>query len=171
MLMNALYGKLHRALAASSTQDVGASFPEYSKSGPQALGSRLRLHGTRHALSGLMSSDWLTGMKDHTFVSEIYAVPSTVGAYCTVRRIQEKTNVERLRRRHAKRHSVSLEEARIRIPDSVEKRTKLPFVMLSSTSTGRKFPLFIEQVQAQSGVTPGTFNSYGLSVSASLPWF
>ncbi|MEG1655801.1 MAG: type I-F CRISPR-associated endoribonuclease Cas6/Csy4, partial [Hafnia sp.] len=38
-------------------------------------------------------------------------------------------------------------------------------------STGQMFPLFIRQGKAQSHPQAGTFSSYGLSSTATVPWF
>lgn len=169
LLMGVLYGKLHRALADMAMSNLGVSFPEHA-SKPRTLGSVLRLHSDSATLDRLMSSPWLTGMRDHVCVVGPGPVPDGV-THRVVRRVQGKTNAERLRRRHVKRHNVSLEEARSIIPDSAECKLKYPFVMLRSQSTARKFPLFIEHLPEQSGPAEGEFNSYGLSKTATIPWF
>jgi len=169
LLMGVLCGKLHRALADMAISNLGVSFPEHA-SKPRSPGSVLRLHSNLATLEQLMSSCWLSGMGDHVLVDSPCPVPADV-TYRVVRRVQGKTNVERLRRRHAKRHSVSLEEARRIIPDSAECKLKYPFVMLRSQSTAQQFPLFIEHLPEQSVPTEGSFNSYGLSKTATIPWF
>ena len=47
----------------------------------------------------------------------------------------------------------------------------LPFVQISSRSTGQRFALFIEHGQLQSQPALGRFNHYGLSTEATVPWF
>ncbi|MFM2476490.1 type I-F CRISPR-associated endoribonuclease Cas6/Csy4 [Celerinatantimonas sp. MCCC 1A17872] len=49
-LMSALFSKLHRALVASSTGNIGVSFPHLSAQHP---GDMLRIHGERSALQWL----------------------------------------------------------------------------------------------------------------------
>lgn len=169
LLMSVLYGKLHRVLADMVMSDLGVSFPEHA-SKPRTLGGVLRLHSDSATLDRLMSSSWLTGMGDHVCVGSPGPVPKDV-THRVVRRVQGKTNAERLRRRHAKRHNISLEEARSIIPDSAECKLQCPFVMLRSQSTMRKFPLFIEHLPEQSAPVEGAFNSYGLSKTATIPWF
>ncbi|MGV2442369.1 type I-F CRISPR-associated endoribonuclease Cas6/Csy4, partial [Bacillus atrophaeus ATCC 9372] len=82
-----------------------------------------------------------------------------------------QSSPERLRRRFAKRHQLSEAEARERIPDSAAQMLKLPYLQLRSHSTGQHFRLFLQLGAAQEHPIAGTFNSYGLSQSATLPWF
>src|SRR5690554_2439738 len=90
-----------------------------------------------------MCTNWLSGMRDHTVISDIDVVPANT-EHRVVRRVQFKTSVERLRRRHMKRHQIGEAEARERIPDSVERKVALPFVNIRSLSTQQTFSLFIE---------------------------
>lgn len=169
MLMGALYGKLHRALVDLKAEGVGVSFPAHTLR-PRALGNHLRLHGSAHALDELMERAWLKGMHDHVDVSARAPVPSEA-QYRVVRRRQFKTNAERLRRRRMRRHGETLEQAREKIPDSVEQKVALPFAMLRSQSTGETFPLFIEHGELRPSPHNATFNQYGLSRTATVPWF
>lgn len=171
LLMNALFGKLHRALAALSRQDIGVSFPSYCEGHQKrTLGHMLRLHGTQAALTELMGTDWLKGMRDHIDITGCQPIPSPCG-YRQVQRRQFKTNAERMRRRRASRHGETLEEARYHIPDSVIRSVELPFVQLNSQSTHQKFCLFISHSELMAYPTRGTFNAYGLSSTATIPWF
>lgn len=169
MLMGALYGKLHRALVRIDSEDIGVSFPRHCIK-PRTLGDVLRLHGSAVALDRLMDQQWLTGMHDHIHLQGRASVPGDVTHRVVCRR-QFKTNAERLRRRRARRHNESLEQAREKIPDSVEQRPDLPFVMLRSQSTQEAFCLFIEHGELQPGSQKASFNRYGLSHKATVPWF
>ncbi len=168
MLMNALLSKLHRTLVSQPEVEIAISFPGYSPA-PRSLGDRLRLHGSADALDRL-GDGWLRGMADHINRSGIEPVPPTSG-YCTVRRRQFKTSAERLRRRRMKRHGESYEQAAALIPDTVERKSELPFATLRSTSSGQQFQLFIEQSDTTTEPMAGTFNRYGLSQQATVPWF
>ncbi len=168
-LMEALYAKLHRALVAQNSTQIGVSFPGFGLKGPH-LGTRLRLHGGLEVLSALLASDWLTGMRDHVTLTPPSRVPETA-KHCTVRRVQVKSSPERLRRRLMRRHHFDAQEARQRIPDETAQLVHLPFVQLCSTSTGQSFRLFIEHGLTQNNPTPGDFNAYGLSQQATIPWF
>ena len=168
-LMEALYAKLHRALVAHNSTRIGVSFPGFGLKGPY-LGTRLRLHGDFAALSALLATDWLAGMRDHVTLTQPNPVPEAT-KHCAVRRVQVKSSPERLRRRLMHRHSINAQEARQRIPDEAVRLVKLPFVQLRSTSTGQSFRLFIEHGPVQANPIPGDFNTYGLSQLATIPWF
>jgi len=167
--MAALYAKLHRALAAQNSTGIGVSFPGVDLKAMH-LGRRLRLHGNMASLSALVKSDWLVGMRDHVSLALPARVPEEA-RHCAVRRVQIKSNPERLRRRLMRRHDIDLQEARQRIPDSTTRLVNLPFVQLRSASTGQPFKLFIEHHPPQSNAVLGEFNTYGLSQLATVPWF
>lgn len=170
-LMNALLGKLHRALVTNQHHDIGISFPVHKEgSRKQTLGDTLRLHGLKLSLVCLMDSNWLQGMYDHVTVENCQPIPNIKG-YRTVHRKQFKTNAERLRRRRASRHDETMEQARERIPDSIERQVALPYAHITSTSTKQRFCLFITHGPLQNSPTAGEFNAYGLSRIATIPWF
>lgn len=169
LLMGALFSKAHRALVRSGGGKIGVSFPQHSMS-PRTLGDCLRLHGEKSALKNLMNLQWLTGMADHVQMSEVMHIPDSI-VHRVVRRVQPKTNAERLRRRYAQRHQVTEEEARHLIPDSVEQKVQLPYLNIRSQSTGQEFALFVEHRPPQTEPVVGVFNSYGMSTTATIPWF
>lgn len=168
-LMNALLAKLHRGLHDLRRDDIGISFPgiEGKSAG---LGSQLRLHGTAQTLGTLLAMNWLTGMRDHLRQGELSPVPSAV-QHRHVSRVQVDSNPERARRRLIKRHGISEEQARERIPDHAAKRSNLPFAQLRSLTTGQHFRLFIQQGPLLDKPQAGAFNGYGLSSTATVPWF
>jgi len=169
VLMGALFSKLHRALVTLEADDIGVSFPEYALK-PRSLGAVLRLHGKADRLRQLLALNWLAGMRDFVDAGPVSAVPHGT-KYRVVRRAQPKTSVERLRRRHARRHQVSLTVAEERIPDSVLRPVSLPFATVRSQSTGQTFCLFIGLGKLLDEPKPGTFNRYGLATNATVPWF
>lgn len=167
-LMNALYAKLHRALVQLGSNSIGVSFPKAQVAA--GLGDYLRLHGCQSALNDLLALPWLSGMRDHVRLGEPTPVPPDA-KHCRVRRVQADSNPERLRRRAMKRHALTEEQARQRIPDSAAKRLRLPYLQLRSQSTGQPYCLFIEQGTPHLEKRAGVFNSYGLSREATVPWF
>lgn len=169
VLMNALFAKLHRRLVMEAGGRLGVSFPAAGSPLP-TLGNRLRLHGDVAALSGLMALDWLSGMHDHVTVSALAEVPGHA-RFRVVRRVQAQSSPQRLRRRLSRRHGYDAAAARQRIPDSAAERLDLPYVSLSSRSTGQQFRLFIEHGPLLDEPIPGTFSTYGLSAQATVPWF
>ena len=171
MLMGALYSKLHRALAELGADDIGISLPAH-KNGVQARrpGETLRVHGAADRLETLLATGWLNGMRDHVEVGEVFPIPGNA-VHRTVRRRQFKTNADRLRRRRMRRHNESEAQVVEAIPDSIEERVTLPFIQVRSASTGQRFSLFIEHGPKQDTPAQGQFNSYGLSSTATVPWF
>ncbi|MGE7959053.1 type I-F CRISPR-associated endoribonuclease Cas6/Csy4 [Pseudomonas sp. NPDC089530] len=168
-LMSALLSKLHRGLHDTRRDDIGISFPEVERCA-RGLGSHLRLHGSAQALASLLAQNWLTGMRDHVQLSEPSSVPTGV-QYRHVSRVQVDSNPERLRRRLIKRHDLTEEQARQRIPDDAAKHCNLPFASLRSHGSGQAFRLFIRHGPLLDTPHPGRFGSYGLSPTATVPWF
>lgn len=171
ILMGALYSKLHRALHDLNADDIGVSFPDH-KTGARARtpGDRLRLHGRQARLEQLMAMTWLTGMRDHVMLEAIQSVP-TEAKYRVVRRRQFNTGSPSRAKRYAQRHSIEFEEAQRLMETPAARQITLPFVQVSSRSSGQRFALFIEHGQPQLQPVPGCFNHYGLSREATVPWF
>lgn len=168
-LMAALYAKLHRVLSQAQVSTIGVSFPGYQTL-PATLGKTMRLVGPQGDLIRLMEREWLRGMRDHTEVASLAAVPSDA-VHRSLRRVQAKSSPERLRRRQMRRHGLTEAEARERVPDSAVELLSLPFVVLASASTGQTFQLYLRLGPAEPVAQIGTFNAYGLSTSATTPWF
>lgn len=169
-LMSALYAKLHRALVNLRADGIGVSFPGFNAK-PASIGTQFRLHGSVPSLQTLMETGWLLGMRDHAHVSGVQPIPAGAG-HRHVCRVQVQSSPERLRRRAMRRHGLSEDAARARIPEVAARTLALPFVQLSSRSTGQlSFPLFIEHGPIQPQPVAGRFNSYGLSREATIPWF
>lgn len=168
-LMNALLSKLHRALVRHGAGLIGISFPAVNAQAPH-LGDRLRLHGGVMALQALQGSDWLSGMRDHVNCDPLSLIPAEA-QHRVVRRVQAHSSPERMRRRLMQRLQLSAEQAAQRIPDSSAQLLRLPFAQLRSASTGQTFRLFIEHGPLRSSAMPGEFSAYGLSQTATVPWF
>lgn len=168
-LMDALFARLHRALVQRNSTDIGLSFPDARPGLRGGLGGRMRLHGTAAALVMFDSPTWLIGMRDHVEASGPLDVPRNSGLIA-VRRVQAKSNVERLRRRQMKRKGWTAEEAASAFPDSAAEILDLPFLTVRSLSTGQTFRLFVRQ-QAIASTAAGPFNTYGFSTEAALPHF
>lgn len=169
VLMNALFNKLHLALVKNKETGIGISFPLYDIECP-TLGACLRLHGNEASLRHFIDSGWATGMSGYLNIREVTPVPATK-IWVFVRRVQIKSNVDRIRRRYAIRHNISEKEASNIIPENIEKRLTLPFVTIKSQSTGQNFRLFIKQDKINEENSPLQCNSYGLSTDGALPYF
>lgn len=166
-LLPALYAKLHRALVELRSDDLAVCFPGYCNKG---LGQALRILGTADRLRQLMALPWLSGMRDHIQVSYPVAVPANAN-HRQLSRVQPKSSPERLRRRQMKRHGLTAEQARERIPDSAAESLRLPFLPVRSASTSQSFMLFLRLGPVCPDPVAGRFNAYGLSTNATVPWF
>ncbi len=169
LLMNALFAKLHRGLVGWGNNRIGVSFPRHDDGIP-TLGKCLRLHGDQQDLDDLMARNWFCGMRDNILVVGPETIP-TSKVYRCVYRVQAKSSPERLRRRYMQRHHTDAQTARQTIPDSTAEMLTLPYVNIGSQSTGQRFRLFIAHGAIVEKPVEGSFNHYGLSPMATIPWF
>jgi CRISPR-associated endonuclease Csy4 len=168
-----VYSQLHLALADQQTEEgcsrIGVSFPEYGEN-VFSLGRKLRLFSkTSEQLKQLNLAKWLNRLTDYTHCTSIKEVPQ-VERYARFKRVQFDSNIERLARRRVKRKGESLEEALMHYSGFKEQQSKLPFVNMQSLSKGGRFRLFIE-LETVEQENEGLFNCYGLSKTATVPWF
>jgi len=169
-VMNTLFDKFHKSLVDEKLSSVGVSFPKLEEE-TRDLGAILRIHGDEASVIRVIGNRHMLSVNDYISLSSVLRVPDN-SSHRVVKRIQCKgSNPDRLRRRAMKRHGISMEEAKIRIPDSSEKRLSLPFLTLQSSSNGNKFRLFVEHGELLDKPTGGEFTCYGLSQQASVPWF
>ena len=155
LLMSTVVQKLHPYFA-STNGVIGVSFPLISETG---LGTILRLQSEDdQALHSMPEIDFVKS-------NAVGSVPDDVTPM-RVRRVQFKSSVTRLARRYAARHDVSIEEALKHYSDFDEQRTTLPYITLSSASTGQQFRLFVSAELADESIA-GRFTSYGLSQDGS----
>ncbi len=166
VLMNALFAKLHRVLVDVGRGELGVSFPDVGIT----LGTRLRLHGSADALTRLMAQNWRKGLRDYTECGDITAVPVQC-EFRVVQRVQVKSSPERLRRRSVGKGWLTAHQAQAQIPDSKAKTTRLPYLQMSSISTGQEFRLFVAHGPLVTTAVAGVFSDYGLSIQATIPWF
>ncbi len=165
VLMNALFSKLHRVLGQHADGQVGVSFPKAMKT----LGRQIRLHGSFQALNSLMSHAWLKGLRDYSTSTKIKPVPN-VALFRTVKRVQLKS-AHNKRKRSVAKGWLSVEEAFEQIPDETERRLMLPFAHIRSLSTKNMIRIYIEHGPLQDRPVDGQFSSYGLSATATIPWW
>lgn len=164
-LLSALFAKLHQRLGQAGEGRVGLSFPLHGV----ALGGIVRVHGTSADLQALMAENWLQGVKDYIHSTAILPVPAGV-SYRTVRRVQAKS-AHNKRKRSIAKGWLSEEEALARIPDSQQKPLRMPYIELRSLSNGNLMRVYVEHGPVQPHPQPGVFNAYGLSATATVPWF
>lgn len=177
-LWSKIYQQLHLALVeltAGKGGSVGFSFPEYSAN-QHRLGRKVRVFASsEEQLMQFNAQKWLERLSDYCHISSIRAVPEQT-QYAIFSRKQCVNNPERLARRRAKRKGETLEQALAHFAGFDGEFSSLPFVALESLSTAsdadanHRFKLFIEQ-KIVSQPQEGSFNCYGLSNRATIPWF
>lgn len=157
-LWKRVFPQVHLALVEMKGV-VGISFPEYRD---KWLGNKLRVFAESDMqLDQLNLRHWLRFFADYTHVTSIRQLPVSV-RYARYRRIQVKTNKERLARRRAVRHNLSYEQALKDYDNFIEPRLTLPYINMKSVSAGVEFKLFISK-ELVPGLDKAGFTSYGLS--------
>lgn len=168
-----VYNDIHLALVEHKDHEnmvsIGLSLPAYGEIFP--LGNVLRLFAQSEAeLKSLNLDTRLIRYADYVDIGDTKEIPPEIKGYVTFGRKQFKSNPQRLAKRYAKRHSVSLEEA-LEVYKQVEaQQTKLPYINIKSTSTGQHLKIFIEKKEAKRE-EKGKFTTFGLSQTATVPWF
>ncbi|MDI9817691.1 MULTISPECIES: type I-F CRISPR-associated endoribonuclease Cas6/Csy4 [unclassified Legionella] len=165
VLMNALYSKLHKALYDLRSTSIGVSFPKQKIT----LGNLLRLHGKKEALQDLQNLNWIGGMSGYCMVSPFLPVP----AYAKFRMVSRKqpTMSQSKLRRLIKRSSMTEGEIRQYKAKMFSKGLDSPYIDLVSGSNGQRHRRYIEFGELLDEPTPGKFDLFGLSKTATVPWF
>lgn len=178
-LWGKVYGQLHLAFVELKDSNekipVGISFPEY-RSEPKKglfLGSKIRIFAQDESLlQQLDIAKRLSHLTDYVHLTGVREVPTNrVVKYAQYCRRHIKGNSEKLAKRRAKRHGISLEEARkdYEMKDNTP-QNELPFIRLKSLTTQNLFPLCIEKRECGELIQDG-FGTYGLSSISSVPEF
>ncbi len=165
-LLNNLFAKFHRTMAQHCLGEIAVSFPRYHR----GLGDVLRLHGTQASLKKLMAQPWLKGLRDYTCVSEIRPVPTDIKGYRTVFRVQQKSP-QNIRKRSVAKGWLSAEEALLKFSDEKQKTLNLPYLQVKSLSSDQMIKIFVRMGDIQETASQGEITTYGLSRSATIPWF
>jgi CRISPR-associated endonuclease Csy4 len=164
-LSSKVYTKFHKALVTLGTNRIGISFPHVNLK----LGLLFRIHGDLSLLNDLQGLDWLGPLKGYCKVQEVKAVPDQVQhrVISAKRSNMSKAKLKRLIDRG------SIDEAGI-------KRYKVkmlslgfdnPYLDLQSQSRGQLYRKFFEFGELVNQKMDGSFDSFGLSKSATVPWF
>ncbi len=164
-LLNAVYTKLHKALHDLGSTSIGVSFPQYKI----ILGNTLRIHGSHEILDKLMQANWLGGLLGYCKLSNITPVPGGV-SHRTISRKQSTMTPSKLRRL-IERGSISDEEVKQYRDKMFSKGLDNPYIELQSTSNGHRHRRYIEFGELLDHQVRGEFDSFGLSKTATVPWF
>ncbi|VEG92576.1 type I-F CRISPR-associated endoribonuclease Cas6/Csy4 [Legionella spiritensis] len=165
VLMNALYSKLHKALCDLRSTSIGVSFPKYNI----LLGNVLRIHGKKVVLQELQDLNWLGGMNGYCALSPVLSVPAHT-KFRTISRKQTTMSQSKLRRL-IKRSSIMEDEIKQYKAKMFSKVLDNPYVELVSGSNAQKHRRYIEFGELVDQPIPGEFDQFGLSKTATVPWF
>lgn len=165
VLLNKVYTKLHKALCEQKLTDVGVSFPRYKV----LLGNLIRIYGDEARLLGLEALDWLGGLSGYCDVSAVQRVPADA-AYRTISRKQSNMTEAKLRRL-IKRGSIPPEAVKVYKAKMFAKGLDNPYLELESTSNGHKHRRYIQFGELRPKPVKGEFDQFGLSKTATVPWF
>jgi CRISPR-associated endonuclease Csy4 len=161
--------------------NIAVSFPCYGdKAYP--LGSKLRLLAQEQVfLEKICIGKWLCRLQDYVQIASIKEVPSSV-SYAGLRqkRVKGEKRLEQSIQKKAKHLSdkfgldfdSTLRELKMK---HVFNEEKLPYIQVESQSSATedrkpRFKLFIERVELAEP-QQGMFDCYGLSKTATVPWF
>jgi len=174
-LWEKVYQQLHLALVNIRQPDgrvaVGVSFPEYDVEKFQ-LGSKLRVFSPSQAeLENLNLQSWLSRLSDYVHLTRIRPVPEAICGYACFKRIQTKSNNDRLARRKAKREGMSYQQAQAFYKEYKEKYSRAPYIQMKSQSSGEQYRLMIAQIDMKESSAIKKFSTYGLSTESAIPVF
>jgi len=168
-----LYQQLHLILVENLNEkgksNISVSFPKYRQD-KRWLGDKLRLFAeSEHLLDTLNLSEKLARLSDYIHITSIRDVPNSVSGYTFFKRLNDKSNKEKLARRRAKRLNISFDEALAYFKSNKErlqpKRALIqyPFISMTSLSTGNKYPITIIREETEALIYGEGFSTYGLS--------
>ncbi|WP_394230581.1 type I-F CRISPR-associated endoribonuclease Cas6/Csy4 [Shewanella colwelliana] len=164
-LSSKVFTKFHKALVKLKTNKIGISFPLVNLK----LGKIFRIHGEASLLNDLQGLHWLGPLSGYCQLSDILTVPEN-----TQHRIvsEKRSNLSKAKlRRLIARGSIDKEgEKRYKV-QMLNQGFDNPYLDLFSGSTRQVFRKFFELSDVTSQRSDGTFDTYGLSHSASIPWF
>ncbi len=165
VLLNKVYTKFHKALCTLDADDIGVSFPEYKIK----LGRVLRIHGRAKRLEELQKLQWLGGLTGYCEISEIKPVPVDA-SYRVISRIQTTMSPSKYRRLLA-RGTITEQEQKQYKAKMFEKGMDNPYLELESASTGKKYRRYLAFSGSLETPVTGEFDQFGLSKTATIPWF
>jgi len=164
-IRNKVYSKFHKALFSLNSTDIGVSFPNYK----DKLGNVIRLHGSENSLLKLQETNWLGGLSGYCDTSPIQGIPNKV-VYRTISRKQSNMTEAKLRRLII-RGSITQDEAKGYKTKMFQTGLNIPYLELDSSSNGHKHRRYIAFGEPVKVLIEGEFDFFGLSKTATIPWF
>ncbi|WP_421672075.1 type I-F CRISPR-associated endoribonuclease Cas6/Csy4 [Raoultella terrigena] len=165
-LLSALFEKLFVALSAHRHGDIGLSLPAFK----QTPGNVIRLHGQRYGLENLRLRVLLNDLSHYIWIGPATPVPDNV-QYRHYRRVQLKTPHQRMKRYMKRRGAISADAPIGHRRQVATPNSDLPYIWIKNQALGRSFRMFIAAGDLSDTPTEGTFNHYGLSSTATVPFF
>jgi CRISPR-associated endonuclease Csy4 len=165
VLLNKVYTKFHKALCILESTDIGVSFPQFEV----LLGRTFRVHGSLARLRELQDLQWLGGLLGYCDVDDILPVKGIL-KYRTVSRKQPAMTLAKLRRL-ANRGSITPEKAKEYKAKMFSKGLDNPYLELESISNGHLHRRYLEFGALRDSDASGEFDQFGLSRTATIPWF
>ncbi len=165
VLLNMVYAKLHKALFDLKSTRLGISFPDVD----MHLGTRLRLHGQADLLNQL-GVTWLGNLSGYCTVSVVCKVPESVASHRTVSRKQLNMTHAKMNRL-IKRGSLDTADVGRYKEKMFTQKLIAPFLELVSASNGERYRRNIQLGVIQTTPSVGEFDHFGLSRTATIPWF
>ncbi|APD89012.1 type I-F CRISPR-associated endoribonuclease Cas6/Csy4 [Alteromonas mediterranea] len=164
-LSSKVFTKFHKGLVALKTDQIGISFPKVRVK----LGLVYRLHGNVDKLKELQELNWLGPLIGYCNVSDICPIPEIV-QHRNVREIRSNLSSSKLRRLVTRGSIDKQGEKRYKIK-MLSNSFDNPYLDILSSSTGQVYRKFFYFGEVQAEPIVGPFDSYGLSKSATIPWF
>lgn len=164
-LSSKVFTKFHKVLVKLNTNSVGISFPQAHLK----LGRVFRIHGKSSLLNDLERLEWLGPLSGYCRLSDILTVPKNA-QYRVISEKRSNLSKAKLRRLIA-RGSIDKEgEKRYKVK-MLSQGFDNPYLDLFSSSTEQVHRKFFEFSDVKAEPIDGTFDSYGLSQTATVPWF
>lgn len=164
-LLNTVYSKLHKVLHDMASTYIGVSFPRYNIT----LGNVLRIHSKKVVLDELLGRNILCGINKYCEVSPIKPIPMD-SKFRTISRKQTTMSQSKMRRLF-KRGSITEDDIRQYKAKMLSKSIDSPYLELVSGSNGNRYRRYIEFGELLDQPVYGKFDRFGLSKTATIPWF
>jgi len=173
-----VFQQVHIGLADNKLPDgssaIAVSFPEYKKVA-FPLGNQLRLFAeTEEQLKQFNTEQWLSRLQDYSHVKSIRNIPEVSKHACFRRKaVKSPEKKAALLAKHLKKPLS--EVLQYRKKHELFKECDLPYIYMESqqkidTGGKNRFRLFVEQTFTDNSIK-GQFDCYGLSKTATTPWF
>lgn len=164
-LSSKVFTKFHKALVTLNSNQIGISFPLVNLK----LGCLFRIHGKASLLHDLQGLNWLEPLIGYCRVGTILPVPQQIH-YRVISAKRSNLSKSKLKRLIA-RGSIDKEGEKIYKVKMLSQGFDNPYLDLFSSSTGQVHRKFFEFSNIQDQPVAGVFDSYGLSKTATIPWF